>query len=366
MFLLPFFDKEKKLCNGSLIKSFPFCKKNYQRGICKEFYNGLFENNKDGFYICPYGLTACIKTTNNKKNIFTSIKDVDTYSHKNKKFISEKTYNVSLSKEQINILINNSLSEEYLIKKNNEDKTTTDTMLHELRKLNAQIKEHCDSLFAGYLEKRDVYTLLPEEYFRLFERIKTLYVISTMINTRYSLYSYEQNSETITQGTPIKTNVYKKFDKCRWILKNYQKKNVFIDFLGQSYKGIMAYPLFEMIPFLLLENAIKYSPEEKKIVVSFLFTGHSLSIKIESYGPCCSNEEIDHLIDKGFRGENARKKADGTGIGLYFVNVLCKIHNIKINFESKSDNKFVVQGITYSPFVVELFFDNVFDMLDES
>lgn len=364
MILLPYLDMKNKLHDGSYVKALTFCKKNYDSGKCKAFYTEITSKG-NGFYKCPYGLSACVKDIGDEKIIFMSFRAIGTYTRKNKKFLHEDVYNPILSKEQTEVLIDNSLKERSLYKEIEEKQVSIDSMFHEIRKLNAQIREHCESLFFNYADKNDVYQLTQDEYTKLFEKINTLYVISSMISTRYSLYGYERNPIELTQGNPININVYKKFDKCRRVLKNYQRKNIFINFLGQSYKEIKAYPSFEMIPFLLLENAIKYSiadSDNNDIKVNFSSEQNGeLTIEIESYGPYCEQTEIEHIIEKGYRGKNAKKSSDGNGIGLYFIKTLCDIHNIELSFKSDTQKQKDCNGIAYAPFTVSL---KIFDMTE--
>ena len=128
--------------------------------------------------------------------------------------------------------------------------------------------------------------------------------------------------------------------------------------------GIKAYPSFEMIPFLLLENAIKYTKENEKIKVFFSSNGDKVFVRIQSKGPYCSPEDLTHITEKGFRGEQAQRTADGNGIGLFFVKKLCDIHSVGIYFSSDSSVEKSPSGILYSDFTVSLEFNNVFDMSD--
>lgn len=361
MSLIPYLDSTKKIVDGTYIKALNFCKENCQKERCQKFYDTLLQSSNNGFYKCPYGLSVYLKKINDEKRVFVSFREQNTYVKKNKRFLKEKVYNPVLEKEQIEALINTSINNDITNKQVSEIQNSVDSMLHELRKLNAQIKEHCDSLFSNYGDKDDLYTLPPDEYTKLFDRLKTLYVISTMINTRYSLYSYEKDPDILTLSMPINTNIYKKFDKCRKVLKNYQKRNVFINLSGTSYKVFKAYPPFEMIPFLLMENAVKYSLNDSEVNVFFESQASTLKIRIESFSPYCSNEDLSKITERGFRGKNAKKTTDGSGIGLYFVKILCDLHNISISFTSDSNNIKTIECVPYSIFSVSLDFHNVFD-----
>lgn len=204
--------------------------------------------------------------------------------------------------------------------------------------------------------------LTQEDIKKIIDKIRTINASSSMIMSRYTLDDYEKNPAALRGGT-FECNVYKKFDKINRILRNYEKKAVQIEFTGNSYMHINAYPSFELIPLLILENAVKYSYRNGTITVHFdenkWDKKKRLSILISSYGPECPKEELDQVFDKGFRGENAKKQADGSGIGLYFVKILCDLHNIKVSVCSEVSKSTSISGIRYAPFEVRLDFGEV-------
>ena len=113
----------------------------------------------------------------------------------------------------------------------------------------------------------------------------------------------------------------------------------------------------EQVIVNLIENAIKYSPNNKAVEVIFEEKGHLLDVTIKSIGPYCDENEILHLCDKGFRSENARiAQSTGQGFGLNFAKKICLAHNIGITFDSVYLNK--DHGVKYGTFSVRLHFDN--------
>lgn len=186
--------------------------------------------------------------------------------------------------------------------------------------------------------------------------LKTIFVCSQMIASRFSLYDYEKNPNALKGGS-FDCNVYKKFDKCRIILKNYLNKNVSIALSGSSYRCMQAYTSFEMIPLLILENAVKYSRPSGEVQVNFSCDVDDLLIvSIDSYSPYCSEDDLKHIFDKGFRGKNAIKTSDGSGIGLYFVKLVCNLHDIEISAHSDSTKITQINNIAYAPFKIQLQF----------
>lgn len=235
-------------------------------------------------------------------------------------------------------------------------------MEHEVKKLNSSIKDNCDSFFNLFNEKQDLYSLSPDEYKMIFDKLKTLYVISSLINLRYTIYDYEKNPNSLITDSPSKISVHDKFVKCSKVLRNHRGKNSHINFYGECHKYIIAYPSFELIPFLLLENALKYTLDNNEISVDFEEKNNSLVIAIKSISLYCSQNDIPHIFEKGYRGKNAEKYSSnkGSGIGLYFVKLLCDLHNITVKAESDG-NITNSSGIPYSVFSISLTFNDVYD-----
>jgi len=124
--------------------------------------------------------------------------------------------------------------------------------------------------------------------------------------------------------------------------------NTHIDF------GYNAYSTFEYIPFLLLENAVKYSPPGNAVNVFFEQDRNKLEDRVNSTGPFCDDTSI--VFEKGHRGEGAKKVSDGSGLGLYFVKTLCDIHSIDISVSSSKSDSLEVNNVPYGNFIVSLTF----------
>jgi len=87
------------------------------------------------------------------------------------------------------------------------------------------------------------------------------------------------------------------------------------------------------ITFNLVSNAIKFSPENKKIFVRTNCSNHKFHIEIEDQGMGISKEDQKHLFQRFFRGHNA-SNIQGTGLGLNIVAKYVEILNGIIEFES--------------------------------
>lgn len=110
-----------------------------------------------------------------------------------------------------------------------------------------------------------------------------------------------------------------------------------------------------MLPFVLLDNALKFTPEDQSIEVTFEEGANRLAVYIRSFGPVLLPGEEERISNEGYRGENARRKS-GSGLGLSLAAQICEVHHISIRFRS-DPSKFSVDGIPYGIFEVGLIFD---------
>lgn len=66
------------------------------------------------------------------------------------------------------------------------------------------------------------------------------------------------------------------------------------------------------------------------------------------------------MTDRGFRSKKIieSNKYDGRGIGLFILKTICQIVGVKLRITIGTENKYY-DGYRFSPFIVELTFDNM-------
>lgn len=368
MNLIPTISSDGKLSDGKYIKALPFCKANHKSKKCSDFYKKLYEIKCSGFYTCPYGLSCYLMILESGAPLaFTGIKERTSYDKNKAKIPNQQTegvYNPVLQEAQVMDLIDATLSIELKSDSIRERESAVAGISHEVKKLNSQIKERSDLILQAYRLIDDDVALSNEDLKKLRADIRTIFVSSSMIESRYELYDYEKNPDALSQGRSFHCNIYKKFDKIKRIFQNYLKKGIPINITGSSYDHIKAYSSFELIPLLLIENAIKYSYQGNSVDINFVqHSDSSLEITIDSYSPYCSADELSYIFDKGFRGKNAKKvSSDGSGIGLYFVKLLCDLHGVEITAFSNSNKVTAINNVAYAPFRIKLVFSNTYTL----
>jgi signal transduction histidine kinase/tetratricopeptide (TPR) repeat protein len=86
----------------------------------------------------------------------------------------------------------------------------------------------------------------------------------------------------------------------------------------------------------LLDNAAKYSPEEKVITLVVKKAGDHLKIAVTDKGIGINKKDIPRIFDKFYRSESGTgKNITGSGIGLTLVKEIVESHGGKVTVESK-------------------------------
>lgn len=77
---------------------------------------------------------------------------------------------------------------------------------------------------------------------------------------------------------------------------------------------------------ILLDNAIKYSPEESEINISCKSTKESVIVTIQDKGIGISKQNLPKIFDRFFRADASRSKNEGYGLGLSIAKSILDAH----------------------------------------
>jgi K+-sensing histidine kinase KdpD len=206
-------------------------------------------------------------------------------------------------------------------------KEVLDSTLHEVRRFSGELGTHAESL-SRLLE---IQNITPDAV----ELTQTILHTTGMISARLGFTDLELNPKAVSRQATLWAGIYKKFEKARHVLGlKCRSRRVSIQFRGNSYLEIEALPAFELVPFVILDNAVKYSPSDKSVMVSFEESAaHSVRVTISSFGPFVEADEVSKIFEKGYRGKHAQA-ISGDGLGLYLTKFLCDYHDVNISATS--------------------------------
>jgi signal transduction histidine kinase len=220
-----------------------------------------------------------------------------------------------------------------------------DSTLHEVRRFSAQLSKFAERL------SRDT-----EGQPQVNQTALSVFYTAGMISSRLAYTDIELNPRALESQTVIRSGIYKKFDKARRILaEDARDRDVTIRLDGESRVEIDTLPVFELLPFVLLENGVKYSPRGQSVTVSFETIGGRQVVTVSSIGPAVTDAELPRLFEKEFRGA-ATAHLPGEGLGLFLAHQVCRFHGIRIRAELGRRNMYQVGGTSYGEFRVVLQF----------
>ncbi|HAS72603.1 MAG TPA: two-component sensor histidine kinase [Clostridiales bacterium UBA8960] len=86
---------------------------------------------------------------------------------------------------------------------------------------------------------------------------------------------------------------------------------------------------------ILLDNAIKYTPEGGSMALDMVYTTHQFVLSVSNTGEGISPEDLPHIFDRFYRGDKSRaRNSDSYGLGLSIAKSIIEQHGGKINCES--------------------------------
>ncbi len=104
--------------------------------------------------------------------------------------------------------------------------------------------------------------------------------------------------------------------------------------------------LLQMLVNNLLENALKYSPKEKPVDIRLQKKDKLVQLEVVDRGPGIEPADKKKAFEKFHRlGNEATRRAKGTGLGLYLCKKIVKTHggNIEVNDNPGGGSIFTVQ-----------------------
>lgn len=176
-----------------------------------------------------------------------------------------------------------------------------------------------------------------ENYLNAPAEIKAVYQSAKMLVDSIGMLEVFFNPESASFGVGKKTSIYKLIDKIQTIIYHSEgkKNNKKFRLNGSSFREIILYDSFTIVPFSLIHNAIKYS-KEREIEITINDAQASIDVSVTSVGPYISESEKLRIFDKGFRGRFAKNlHHDGAGMGLYAAQEVAKVHGFQIRVCSR-------------------------------
>lgn len=91
----------------------------------------------------------------------------------------------------------------------------------------------------------------------------------------------------------------------------------------------------EQVVYNLINNAVNYTGEDKKIYINIIESAGNVRVEIKDTGKGIKEEELKYIWDKYYHSQKKHKRnAYGTGLGLSIVKSILKQHNFKYGVDT--------------------------------
>lgn len=176
------------------------------------------------------------------------------------------------------------------------------------------------------------------------------------LSRRLRLMDIVANPESASIGKRRQVQFYKAVDRIvRTIEPLGAERRVRVRLKGESYSAITVFDSFDVIPLVLIDNAVKYAREGEEVLVAVTDSEDALTLSVESFSPVITDTERSLIFTRGQRGEAARLSADGSGIGLYVAQTVARAHGTLISVRAGAV-KVAIGGVGYATNVFSVVF----------
>tara|TARA_Y100000782_G_C10186614_1_gene267000 strand:+ start:5161 stop:6069 length:909 start_codon:yes stop_codon:yes gene_type:complete len=202
------------------------------------------------------------------------------------------------------------------------------SVTHELNSPLASVKLYLQTLLSRKIDEekqRQILSNALSENERLHKLVDNVLIATRLDNSTFSLYF-----ETIDWSEFVKQT----------ITNNPKSKNRLTTLnIEHNIVAPIDKTALGSIINNLVENAIKYTPEEKEIICSLSQNKDEILLQVIDQGQGIPENEKANIFKKFYRvGSEETRKSKGTGLGLYIVHFLVKSLNGTITVKNNLPN----------------------------
>jgi signal transduction histidine kinase len=188
--------------------------------------------------------------------------------------------------------------------------------------------------------KNQLSTLKKELSLNINENIdKRIETVLTATNRINDLFEGWLHSDRLRQGLTIlsitRIDVYDFVSSIAQQCQSlYPDRSIYYESFDQPCYIDVDEDMIRLAIINLIDNAVKYSPQNKPIQIALLLKPDKIGIMLEDQGVGIRTEDIPNLFQDYFRLDND-KNIKGVGLGLAFVHKVCELHNSSIEVTSE-------------------------------
>lgn len=114
------------------------------------------------------------------------------------------------------------------------------------------------------------------------------------------------------------------------------QRNVRIQVAGRAAHVSGDPTLLERVVGNLIDNAVKFSPPNGTVGIEVEHESDQVTVTVRDQGPGIPAEQVPHLFTRFFRGDSARPRAEGSGLGLSIAKAGADAHGGTLAFHGQA------------------------------
>ena len=208
-------------------------------------------------------------------------------------------------------------------------KQMTADIAHELRTPLSLIIGHAEAVHDGVLPaSKENFEIIREEAERLEQLVNDLRTLSLA-----------DAGELSVDFQPVEINKLLSDIQSHYLVP-FNQKRITLDLEPASVilRANLDPIRFSQVLMNILDNALRYTPEEGRVLISTKQNGDQVEITIQDSGDGVTSEDAAHLFDRFYRADASRTRdseAGGSGLGLAIAKSIVEMHKGKIWAESE-------------------------------
>jgi signal transduction histidine kinase len=101
--------------------------------------------------------------------------------------------------------------------------------------------------------------------------------------------------------------------------------------------------LVRQLVMIILDNAIKFTPPGGSVLVSVTTGANGALLSVADSGIGIPAEQIRHVFERFYRGDTARGRSDGAGLGLSIAQWIAEVHHAQVSLRPGSESGTVAE-----------------------
>lgn len=105
---------------------------------------------------------------------------------------------------------------------------------------------------------------------------------------------------------------------------------------AQAVNVLGDFSALRRLVWILLDNALKYTPSPGRIEVSLIASGENAVVQVSDTGVGIAQADLPHIFNRFYRADPSRSQTEGSGLGLSIAKWIAEVHRASLTVTSEN------------------------------